>query len=50
MSEKETTKNRQTVSLRGRLTEDVCRCSLNLSMVELEREMSLNIPSSLLVN
>ena len=32
------------------LTEFVCNCSLNLSMVELERDISLNIPSSLLVN
>ena len=32
------------------LTEFVCKCSLNLSIVEFDSEMSLNMPSSLLVN
>ena len=31
-------------------TEQACRYSLNFSMEELESEMSLNMPSSLLVN
>lgn len=32
------------------LTELACRCSLNLSMAELDKLMSLNMPSNLLVN